>query len=1201
MLLQVAGFEFRYQLRQPLFWILSAILFAVAMLITGAGSLSIGSASGVHRNSPDLVNQLHLIFSIFFMFVGTAFVAGSVLKDDETGFGPILRTTRLTKFDYLYGRFAGAFAVVCVCLLGVTAASLLGGMAFWLDPDLKGPFLPGAYAYGYLVMALPNVFFTAAAFFTLSTVTRSMGWTFIGVIAFLVLYVITSIAVSRPDLAPIVARWEPFGSGAYEFATRYWTVSERNSLNPPVAGVLLFNRLFVLLLGAGFLVLAYPLSRLQAAGVKADAARRSTWPASAEEPFRPKPALHPAAPPAPPLRDAAWAQMVERTRFDMAHVFKSVAFWAILALGMANAVAILWTITSDDRYSGAVWPVTRILIPALEGGFAIFPMIIAGYFAGDLVWRDRDRRMHEIIDATPAPDWTFVLPKIAAVTLVLWATLLVSVAAAVGIQSSKGYTDFEPAKFLIWYLVPHAVDFAALAILAVFFQVLSPNKFVGWGVLLVWFVGVLTLPRVGWEHGLLFYASPFQSRMPLSDMNGLGAFWIGPWWFRLYDAGLGLLLTALCYALWRRGAESRYAPRFARLPARLRGPAGVMAGLGLVTALGAGAFILVNTNVWNTYRTKTSNEAWQADYERALLRYETVPQPSVVAVKLAVSIHPHQRLLETKGVYELENRTGQPLREVHVRFDRDVVVCALSIQGAWARTAADPRFNYRIFTFDSPMLPGEKRTLSFTTQAAQHGFRNRDNMTSVVDNGTFVNSEEIAPVIGMSRDMLLRDHAARWRQGLKYDLHPPPLNPNPAARQNSYVGHVGWTTADITVTTDADQTPIAPGYKVSDITQNGRRTAHFVTEAPILQFFSVQSARYLVKTERYKGVDLSVYYDPHHPYNVERMETALKASLDYYRANFSPYQFRQARVVEFPDYARFAQSFAGTFPWSEGLGFIADYRDPEKIDMVTYIAAHEFAHQWWAHQIVGADQQGATSLSETLAQYSALQVMRNLYGPDKIRKFLKFELDSYLRARGGEVLEEQPLYKVESDQGYIHYRKGSLVMYRLADEIGEDKVNAALRSLLAQYAFKGAPYPTSLDLVHALRAQAPADKQQLITDLFEMRTLYDVKTTAAASKRRPDGRYDVTLTVSAAKVYADGKGKVLKTPMAEDLWIGLFDAKPGSGKFGPKNVIALEKRPIHSGVQTISFIAPRPPTWAGADPYNELIDRNSDDNLLAVK
>ena len=141
---------------------------------------------------------------------------------------------------------------------------------------------------------------------------------------------------------------------------------------------------------------------------------------------------------------------------------------------------------------------------------------------------------------------------------------------------------------------------------------------------------------------------------------------------------------------------------------------------------------------------------------------------------------------------------------------------------------------------------------------------------------------------------------------------------------------------------------------------------------------------------------------------------AMKASLDYCSANFSPYQFRQLRIVEFPAYANFAQSFANTIPYSEAIGFILDTTDPDKIDMVTYVTAHEIAHQWWAHQVIGADMQGMTMLSETLAQYSALMVMEKMYGPEQIRRFLKFELDRYLRGRGGEMIEEVPLARVEN-------------------------------------------------------------------------------------------------------------------------------------------------------------------------------------------
>jgi aminopeptidase N len=266
---------------------------------------------------------------------------------------------------------------------------------------------------------------------------------------------------------------------------------------------------------------------------------------------------------------------------------------------------------------------------------------------------------------------------------------------------------------------------------------------------------------------------------------------------------------------------------------------------------------------------------------------------------------------------------------------------------------------------------------------------------------------------------------------------------------------------------------------------------------------------------------------------------------------------------------------------------------------VTYVAAHEFAHQWWAHQVVGSDQQGMTLLSETLAQYSALMVMEKMYGRDQIRRFLKFELDRYLRSRGTERLEELPLFRVENQQ-YIHYRKGALVMYLLRDQLGEDVVNRALRRVLAQYAFKGAPYARSLDLVAALRAEAPADKQALITDLLEKITLYDLKTTGVTARRRPDGRWDVAVTVDARKLYADGQGKETPSPLSEMIDVGLFTAEPGKGAFDQGDVILLERRRIRTGVQVLRFVTDREPKFAGADPYNKWIDRNADDNVRAV-
>ena len=658
------------------------------------------------------------------------------------------------------------------------------------------------------------------------------------------------------------------------------------------------------------------------------------------------------------------------------------------------------------------------------------------------------------------------------------------------------------------------------------------------------------------------------------------------------------MLLVLAYGLWRRGTETRLIPRLRRLPSRLRGGAGVIMGVSLAIFVALGSFIYMNTNVWNEYRTRIDNEEWQAEYEKTLLPFENTLQPKIVSWTLDVDVRPHAPSIETKGSYLVENRTGQALKEIHVRFDRDLEVKGLSIEGARPKKTYE-KFNYRIFAFDTPMAPGEQRKMSFITLRAQRGFPNSGQESRVVDNGTFVNNMEIAPILGMSRDGLLTDRAKRRKYGLPAEQRMAKLGDVRSLQFNGLRKDADFVSSDITVTTEADQTPIAPGYKVSDAVRNGRRVARFVTEAPIMPFVSIQSARYEVARETYKGVELAVYYDAQHKWNIERMKTSMKKSLDYMSANFSPFQFRQLRYQEFPDYAQFAQSFANTIPWSEGMFFISDYRDPTKIDMVTYVGAHEIGHQWWAHQVIGADQQGGAMLSETFSQYSALMVMKHTNGEDQIRKFLKFELDSYLRARGGDVIDEQPLYKVEN-QPYVYYRKGSLVMYRLQSEVGEEVVNRALRKLIADHAFKGAPYPTTLNFLAALRAEAPADKQALITDLFERITLYDLKTRSASVKKRADGKFDVTVTVDAQKKYADGKGKETNAALNETMEIGLFTAKPGDKGFDAKDVVLYERRPIRSGQQTFTFTVAKAPTFAGIDPYNTVIDRNGDDNTLKV-
>ncbi|MCA3735155.1 MAG: aminopeptidase [Phenylobacterium sp.] len=1190
---KIAAFELRYQIRQPVFWVATAFFFLMVFGSMTVDNIQIGGGGGgVHKNAPTAIAMTHLVMSIFFIFVTAALVANVIVRDDETGFGPLIRSTRITRVDYLLGRFTGAFAAACLVFLAVPLAIFIGSLAPWLDPETLGPNRLGVYVYAYGALALPSIFLTSALFFALATATRSMMATYIGATALLILWVIMGTLADQQEMREIAAWLDPFGGIALGEAIRYYTTFEANSRLPDLSGALLANRLVWTSAGLVALAVACLLFRFET--------RKSGRKPSREPDAEPPSGRAVGQALAAPREDLStqWIQAAHRARLEAVQILRSPAFGILLVLGLFNASGGIFL---GLEQNGSVFlPTTIRMIEMLQGAFGFVVVLVAIYYAGDLVWRDREQRFADIVDSTSAPDWTFMVPKVLGLVMVLGVMVLISTLAAAAAQVLLGFPHPDWGQYLGGYALPTLVDWSLIAVLAIFLQALAPNKFVGWALMVTYLVLQLSLAGAGFEHNLYIYGG--DPGVPLSDMNGQGDYAGFAAWFRAYWTAFAIFLLILTQGLWARGARDGTRARLARLGRRLKGPTGLAAAGALVVFAGLGSFIFVNTNVWNSYRTQQDEERLTADYEKAFLKYERLPQPSVTDVTLNLDLDPHAPRLKVTGAYDLVNDTVEPLSQLHVRFaDTDLKVDRLVLSRP-ARTETFERFNYRILHLAEPLAPGQRARLEFTTTLAQKGFRNSGNTTRLVDNGTFVSNSEFAPMIGMSRDGLLQDRTKRRKYGLPPELRPAKLE-DESARSRNEIGNADWVNADITVTTVADQTPVAPGYLVSDTTANERRTVRFRTDAPVLNFFSVQSARYAVRRETYKGVDLAVYHHPGHPWNVERMMAAMKRSLDYYQANFSPYQFRQARILEFPQYAQYAQSFANTIPFSEALGFTADPNKPDKIDYATYVTAHEMAHQWWGHQIVSADMQGSTVLSESLSQYSALLIMEQTYGPEGIRKFLRNELDAYLAARGGQAVEETPLIRVEN-QGYIHYRKGSLVMYLLRDQIGEAKVNAALRSLLARYAFKGAPYPTSRDLVDALRREAGDDPraQDLITDLFEKITLYDLKTEEAQARRRPDGRYDVTLKITARKLYADGKGVETAAPLGTETFdLGVFTAEPGKSGFSRASVQSFTVRTFKDGEQTVTVTVDGKPAFAGIDPYNKRIDRNSGDNVTPVK
>jgi ABC-2 type transport system permease protein len=1198
-LTNIARFEFRYLLRNPLLWVTAALTFTLFFLGMNIEGFELGSEGGLLDNASYATLRNYVVVSMVFMFVTTSFVANVILRDDETGFGPIVRSTRITRFEYVIGRFLGAFAASALCLLVVPLAIWLGSLMPWAPPGSLGPNRLADHLYGYFLIALPNLLIHSAILFALATITRSMMATYLGVIGFVFAFFSLGDAYrDRPQLELTVALADPFAGRALSDAVRYWTVPERNALLPDFTGALLYNRLLWIGLAILFLALAYARYRFADQGMsKRERKKLAVWSAEASPPLSDsgasarKRANSKAEATASALQMRALLWM--RTRFEMKQVFLSPAFPVLMAYGLFTTVLSLATQRDPDGRPS--FPITLLMIPDLIGNFSVIPMVVAIYYAGELVWRERDRRMHEIVDAAPIPNWAYVVPKTLAMALVLISMLLTTVVAAVSVQLSLGYTELELGKYLLWYVLPMTWDMLLLAALAIFVQAISPHKAVGWGVMVLFMIWQELNTVI--EHNLLNYGA--TPGMPLSDLNGAGSFWKGAWTFRIYWGAFAVLLLVVAHLLWRRGTEIRLRARLAHMRSRLAGAPTWVAAAALMTFIATGAYAYYNTNILNDYRPQSASPAGMAEFERRYWKYHDLPQPEITHVTLDIALDPQERRAVTKGRYRLRNLTQQPLTDVHVRLlDSDLELLSATIAGA-RLVLDDSKSNYRIYRLDRPMQPGEERFLNFETQLWYRGFRHGSPNTRLIENGTFLNHSELLPVIGMGRSGTLYDPAERRKHGLPARLPTPKLE-DLSATTKSDLGRGGWMKSDITVSTSADQTPIAPGRRVSDVTRGGRRTARFVSDAPILFFFSVQSARYAEKHLRHGGVDLAVYYHPAHAWNVDRMLAALAASLDHYQKHFGPYQTDHARIVEMPGFQSGAQAFSGTIAYSETSGFVTDYSDREMIDQITLLTAHELAHQYWGHQIVGADAEGASLLSETLAQYSALMVGKRLFGEDPIRRAMQSQLHRYLGGRGGGGVEP-PLARVGYDN-YVSHRKSAVAMLLLEKRLGEQAIDRALRTLLARYRFQGPPFPRSVDFINALRAEARDPEQQtLITDLFERVTLWDLKVVAPTAVRRPDGKWDVTVPVEAKKLYVSDHGTTTEARLAEHIEIGLFTGAPGRGAFDPSHVILLERLPVHSGRQVLKFVTDRQPAFAGVDPYNFYIDRNVGDNMSEVR
>jgi ABC-2 type transport system permease protein len=1200
-MLPVILFELRYRLRQGTPYLFFGLLFLLGFLCYSTEAVRVTTGEAVKANSAVTIALLASLLTVLGSVMVSGLMGTTIYRDFERRTHELFFTTPLRKRDYLVGRFLGSYLVTLLVFTGVLLGMPFGAAMPWVDHARFLPFHPQPYLSAYLILVAPNLFLVGSLFFVVGALTRKLTTIYTTGVLLFVGYALASGSLQQLDNRGLAAMLDPFGLRALREVTRYWSVAEQNSNVLSLTGPLLWNRLLWMAVGVVVFVLGYRLFHFAAQpwNLASLFRRFRSQAAPVSSPDR-APAL-PALVFAPTLSYRAAPIYLRMVRFYLTQILRSVTFQVIVISGIAFLLIAAWN--ADQIFETPIYPVTRIMVTQVAGTFSLFYLILITFYAGELTWRERTIRLDQVTDALPISTGLGSLAKITAVLSLVAVLNIALLFTGVAIQLIKGYHQFEFGLYIGYLYGIVFPQIACLTLLAFFVHSLVNHKFVGHTIVILVYVLTGFLSQIGVEHNMLHLMN-FPD-VSLSDMNGYGPF-VRPFTaYGVYWLAFGVMLTAITVKLWPRGKDSRLKTRWSRGTAgpALRAASAVSAILFLIS----GGYIFYNTTVLNPFRTREGDLRKQVHYERAYkARYSALPQPRVTALKIELDLFPERRQYVVRGECRLKNKTAKPVTELVVSIDRDLTIRSLKPNRPFTPGLADKEIGFYSYRLKDPLQPGQEMMLTYEAAYDRHGFSNGGQNTAIVENGTFLSN--FYPRIGYQPDGEISDIVERRKRKL-----PPKPRMAPAAdmaaRQNTYLGNDSdWIQYEATVRTSPDQIAISPGYLDREWMEDGRRCFHYKMDAPIRYFVSVLSARYKVRKDSWtpkpgKPVAIEIYYHPGHEYDLDRMVKGVKRALAYCSEQYSPYQFHQLRILEFPDYASFAQSFPNTVPYSEGIGFIAKVEDRTanregNIDYPFYVTAHEVAHQWWAHQVLGANTEGSEMLSESLAEYSALMVMEQEYGKQRMRKFLRLDLDRYLSGRSQEPEGENPLAKAQH-QPYIHYQKGALVWYALRERIGEKALNAILSKFAKDKGFQDPPYTTSEDLVARLRAASPPDVQNYLTELFEKITLYTCRAVSAESVKTGPDHWHVTLRTHAEKCYSDAKGN--RTPARLDDWIdvGVFGkGLPGSKE--PGKPLVLERRHMTDENGTFTFEVGEEPAKAGIDPDYKLIDRSPDDHLVSV-
>lgn len=1197
-------FELEYWIKNPLVYVFAGVLFSITFLtMWGMSAEAKVGDNIVMMNSYYKINNNANMFSLLLVFLLPAFIGVSVFRDYSSRMYTLFYSFPFTKKDYLLAKFLSAFIVVVFIVLSITFGFVLGTLMPGVKQAAMLPFDAMNYLQLTFVFLLPNMLFFGSVVFALTLFTRNIYISFIGVIFLIVIQSFGKGVFGANGLDVLAALSDPTGGASVKYIVRYWTLEERNYNVLPIGGMILYNRIFWLLVS--MIILWWTYTKFEFNQFAHGRSKRKKAKLDESLPQNKVPIIN-----IPSVKTNFSFLSQLKTSWHLSTLdFRTIVLsWPFISILLAGGLLVLFQQYQMGPQEGIVSiPTTANMLRFPMFFFTAIVNLLTFLYVGVLIYKGQLNRMDGLLDIAPQPDWIILTSKLIAVLKMQFVLLSLVMIAGLTAQILGGYYRFEFWHYLFELFVLQGVHFFAWACLAICVHSIFKNMYFGYFVLLLVPVINLFLPGLADYVDLaILKENLFQFNsvkdiflgFDYSDFDGYGWQLTNYFAYKFYwfICSIGLLIIALLF--WKRGLTFTLMERWHLVKSRFTGALKFSLLFGFVFFVATGSTIYYQENyVSQTYFSEADQTKITVMNEKLYGHLENMIQPRLTDVKMTMDIFPKSKDFVAKGVFTYVNKVDQIIDTIVIAKSLKEITIA-KIRQAHEVISENELLNYKVVKLENGLLKGDSIEIELEVKNHPNSLLHHNSRT--LSNGTYI-TDNIMPQLGI-RNLFLSKTKDRMEHGLperpELELLP---SDSTLLGYNYGENNMGQMTYECTISTSTGQTPITMGEVTNRWTDGDRNYAHFKSKIPIGYAMSWFSGTYEKISEEGKYQTLEMYRHPLHDYNDGHFFNGLNASIDYCSDWFGPLGFDTMRIVVYPEtQGTYATVHGNIIPYSETY-FKCDVHDHENdvFNMPFFVSAHEIAHCWWGHRVDPANVPGGRMITEGMADYLAMKAIEAKYDAEKVLEFRKKYNQIYLEERAQQA-NETPLIHSSLKNEYLNYRKASLSIYAMSVHLGETVLNEALAKFEKRFRNTEPPFATSLDFVSCIREVTPDSLQYLVHDMFETITLYDNKISDVEIKEEGD-TYNVSLNLSISKYRADKKGKrsygenaivdneKKSLPLSDTVEIGFFD-KDGM-------IIEVKRVKVNEIDNLFNFTFDRDVSRVEIDPNYLLIDVNREDDI----